>query len=222
MKTFKGMITDTPSPAVPEEFNHPSYLSEGSSYPILKKIGAWPMMDHIDDLGECQAESRFILGVAGQLGLPGNVELVYVWTTQDSLDIPVVAVGRFSDGKKKLVIEGKRDLWKEVDENGNTVRELALLERDHATRKHEGSRYTGTVNYFEACIRVTYGTEPDENGHSVPKVRYYAPGAGVYKNEMQVMTIYSLCEIKYENGQVIIEKVLKEYTDNWWKQPKKK
>lgn len=221
MTTFEGKITGTPSSAVPAELNHPRYLGEGNpAYDILRKVGAWPMMDHIAESGECQAEARFILGVAGQLGLPG-VELVYVWATEDTLDTPVVAVGRLSDGEKQL--EGpprKRDLWKQKDDQGNTVREMALLEREHARKEHEGQPYAETRNYFEACVRVTHGTEVDVTGKPVPKVRYYAPGAGVYRNEMDVMTLYSLCQIRYDAGAVVIEKVVRVYEDGWWRKPK--
>ena len=88
LMTMLGTYTLSPSPSVPGQYLHPTYFNgEG---------GAWPMMDYLSEMGECQAIVRFVGDVIKQVGLAGTIEMVYVFANPSA---PRVAVENTTGNK---------------------------------------------------------------------------------------------------------------------------
>lgn len=195
MRKFR-FYTLRPNPAVPAAYEHPTYFNHGP--------GAWPMADHIDKSGECQAIVRFVRAVIAQVGCPGTADLVVVWADPDvqggqkALEAAVPPGGGLH-GKKK-VVGGKTWYACLVDTHPVEGRIYDVEELN--------SDYMG-LNNFEACLRFEHGGV----------TRYYGGGAGVYDSPDQViLAFYALAWISFAphpNGHrgAKVEKVVKRWRD---------
>jgi hypothetical protein len=173
---------------VPDKYHHPNYMDQPS--PVG---GAWPMVDYMDDSGECQAQVRLQRAVLRELGVPGEAKIYVVW-----------AEPRVQEGKMAL-----EEDW-EVDGNaGLNERRQTLEGEQHATLVDSpvivGKIYPpnhtempdGTVspglNRYEACLRFTADGE----------TKYYGGGAEVFKDKdalLNAPTFWGLVWVEYQPG----------------------
>jgi hypothetical protein len=185
-------------PSIPYAYNHPRYLDDMDMgvYPQRDLGGAWLMAENISATGECQAICRFVRGVLNQIGCPGTVEIVVIWSD------PIVHSGN-------TVLE---DQWG-IGGLGSHPGKIVVGRRWYATLADslvkEGKFIAKRVgrNNFEACLKFTHGG----------KTLYYGGGAGAYKKREDVIhAFYALIwvsERTHPSGEVrwFCEKVVKKY-----------
>ncbi|MGK4006989.1 hypothetical protein WMF31_30485 [Sorangium sp. So ce1036] len=161
-----------PSPRVPREYHHPTYLNNAG--------GAWAMTEYVEETGECQAIVRLVRAMLRQLGIPGRTRMIVVWGD------PNVGGGRralSADLEEKpwagldvTTTSGGR-LWRAALVDG-PVEEGKTYPASH-TRMPDG-RYSPGLNRYEACLEFSHGG----------LTRYYAGGAGVFGDLQQVLSVF--------------------------------
>jgi hypothetical protein len=165
LMTKLGAYVLQPDPSVPPEYGHPTYYRNMGSN---NWGGAWPMMDYLGAYGECQAIVRFVGNVIKQLGMPGSMDMVYVFARPDS---PSVAA---EDKKGGLAFYP-----------GYTLADQEVIINKVYPPSH--SRYQGGgtspgFNNFEACLKFT------DSG----KTKYYGGGTqgADHDTAQQVLTSF--------------------------------
>ncbi|WP_437336673.1 hypothetical protein [Sorangium sp. So ce394] len=161
-----------PSPRVPREYHHPTYLNDQG--------GAWAMTDHVEETGECQAIVRLLRGMLRQLGIPGRTRILVVWGDPN--------VG---GGRKTLSADLEERPWAGLDTTqivGGRVWRAALIDgpveegrtypASH-TRLPDGTLSPG-LNRYEACLEFAHGGV----------TRYYAGGAGVFDSVEPILGVF--------------------------------
>ncbi|WP_437591422.1 hypothetical protein [Sorangium sp. So ce1000] len=161
-----------PSPKVPRKYHHPTYMNDEG--------GAWPMTDHVEESGECQAIVRLIRGMLRQLGIPGRTRMIVVWGDPN--------VG---GGRKTLSADLEEKPWAGLDVakvEGDRVWRAALVDgpvevgrtypASH-TRLPDGTFSPG-LNRYEACLEFSHGGV----------TRYYAGGAGVFDSVEPILGVF--------------------------------
>ena len=191
---FPG-YTLTPDPAVPAEFHHPQYFAQHGQ--VESGAGAWPAADFLMQTAECQAIIRFVRAAMLQVGCPGTMPIVVVWS--DPNDHAKVKEGDWDKGAGGLagvtkVVKGK--LW------WATLADKDVEEGDLIDPGAVG------FNNFEACLKLTHGG----------KTMYYGGGAGDFPTKEEVIEVFTaLCWVSTvvaSNGQrkTRIEKIVKRYS----------
>jgi hypothetical protein len=196
MGLFRG-YTLRPNPAVPSQFDHPTYFNSVG--------GAWPMADHLDKSGECQAIVRFVHAAIKQVGCPGKADLVVVWADPD------VAGG--TKGLEATSPPGGGLYNKTKVVNGRTWAACLVdtypVEGKIYDIEQLNSSYMG-LNNFEACLRFEHGGVK----------RYYGGGAGTYQSPDDVLLAFqALAWVSFGhraatgNNGARVEKVVKRWRD---------
>lgn len=188
-----------PSPKVPAEYHHPTYFNEHG--------GAWPMAEHIEASGECQAIVRLIRGVLFQVGVPGSVNAIVVWAD------PRIKGGRkplFADQEEKpeagldatSVINGRPAIAALVDA---PVEEGKAYPPSHTRMR--GGRLSPGLNRYEACLKLSHRG----------RTRYYAGGAGVFESKERILEVFwGLIWVTFRGGGeegYTVEKIVHQYRD---------
>ncbi|WP_437578758.1 hypothetical protein [Sorangium sp. So ce887] len=161
-----------PSPRVPREYHHPTYLNDQG--------GAWAMTDHVEETGECQAIVRLLRGMLRQLGIPGRTRMLVVWGDPN-----------VDGGRRTLSADLEEQPWAGLDVakvEGGRVWRAALIDgpveegrtypASH-TRLPDGSLSPG-LNRYEACLEFAHGGV----------TRYYAGGAGVFDSVEPILGVF--------------------------------
>ncbi|WP_437984830.1 hypothetical protein [Sorangium sp. So ce117] len=161
-----------PSPRVPRQYHHPTYMNDEG--------GAWPMTDHVEESGECQAIVRLLRGMLRQLGIPGRTRMMVVWGDPN--------VG---GGRRTLSADVEQNPWAGLDVTkveGGRVWRAALVDgpvevgrtypASH-TRMPDGTLSPG-LNRYEACLEFSHGGV----------TRYYAGGAGVFDSIEPILGVF--------------------------------
>ncbi|AUX40214.1 hypothetical protein SOCE26_016130 [Sorangium cellulosum] len=184
-----------PSPKVPRQFHHPTYLNNEG--------GAWAMSDYPEETGECQAIVRLIRGMLRQLGIPGKTRVIVVWGD------PNVGGGREAQsadleeqpwaGLDVAKVEGGRT-WRAALVDG-PVEEGKTYPASH-TRMADGTLSPG-LNRYEACLEFTHGGV----------TRYYAGGAGVFDDVKPILGVFwgLIWFSSTENDGYRVEKIVARY-----------
>ncbi|MCC6557622.1 MAG: hypothetical protein IT372_32110 [Polyangiaceae bacterium] len=187
--------TLSPSPRVPKEYGHPQYFN--------REGGAWPMSDHVEESGECQAIARLFRGVFRQLGVPGDFTVLLVW-----------ADPRVGDGLVPIEVDWEQNPTAGLDATSwsrgrrcvaalvdSPVKEGAVYPPSHT--KMRGGRVSPGLNRYEAFIRLTHDG----------RTRYYAPGAGVYEDgESRLRVFWGLVWVSKARGDGFrVEKIVTRY-----------
>jgi hypothetical protein len=184
-----------PSPKVPRQYRHPTYFNNEG--------GAWAMSDHVEETGECQAIVRLIRAMLRQVGVPGEANVLVVWSD------PGVGKGRTAlsadleeNPRAGLdatgVVNGRRCFAALVDA---PVRVGKTYPASH-TRDSSGAISPG-LNRYEACLEFTHGG----------KTLYYAGGAGVYRDKKSILeTFWGLIWVSAApNDGYRVEKIVARY-----------
>jgi hypothetical protein len=193
---FSG-YTLTPNPHVLPEFHHPRYFAKLKNGEVESGAGAWVAADFLAETAECQAIIRFVRAVMMQVGCPGSMSVIVVWS--DPNDGAKVKEGDWDTGAGGLsgvtkTVHGKTWFASLVDEDPVKVGQLFDI---------------GTIglNNFEACLKlVADGT-----------TMYYGGGAGDYPTKEDVVTAFqALCWISFVNlasgdRKIRIEQIVKRY-----------
>ncbi|WP_437969251.1 hypothetical protein WMF04_08120 [Sorangium sp. So ce260] len=161
-----------PSPRVPREYHHPTYLNDQG--------GAWAMTDHVEETGECQAIVRLLRGMLRQLGIPGRTRMIVVWGDPN-----------VDGGRRTLSADLEQQPWAGLDVvkvEGGRVWRAALIDgpveegrtypASH-TRMPDGTFSPG-LNRYEACLEFAHGGV----------TRYYAGGAGVFDSVEPILGVF--------------------------------
>lgn len=153
LMTILGSYVLMASPDVPAKFGHPTYFKTvaGRLTPN-NEGGAWPMMDYLEKYGECQAIVRFTGNVIKQLGLPGDMEMVFVFARPEN---PLVAAEDKAGGL------GLYQGYALVDEK---VKLNEVYPPSHSEMPGGGS--SPGFNNYEACLKFTDNS----------KTKYYGGG----------------------------------------------
>jgi hypothetical protein len=186
-RTFKGyaLIADKGLAT----FNHPTYFN--------RQGGAWPMADHIDESGECQAIVRFIRAVLMQIGCPGEAKLVVVFASfdvdrgatplEDDIIPPDPDKTKYRpdpDKGGKMGVSGglQRDELRSVKIRG-VDRMVVLGLADSPVKPGQMLEVSTVLNAYEACLKFTFGG----------KMRYY--GGGVpgsdFTSALEVLHVFA-------------------------------
>ncbi|HMI85681.1 MAG TPA: hypothetical protein VK550_16400 [Polyangiaceae bacterium] len=182
--------TLTENPAVPAQFEHPTYLGNAEG-------GAWPLYEYAKYYGECQAICRLTRAMLRQLGIPGKAIITVVWAEP----IGGKAVTKEADWEASPT--SGLNVTRQV--NGRVHRAAlvdgAVIVGKKYSRSHtsmpDGSVSPG-LNRYEACLHF------DADGET----KYYGGGAGVFASKDGVIRAFwglVWCEIQGDGGYIVRE-----------------
>jgi hypothetical protein len=185
-----------PSPRVPPEYDHPRYFNDVG--------GAWPMVENVEESGECQAIVRLVRGMLAQLGVPGEARMLVVWAdpTYGGGSHPLVADWE-EDPRAGLSrtrkVGGKELVAALVD---SPVEEGKVYPPSH-TRTADGRASPG-LNRYEACLEFTHGG----------RTRYYCGGAGITASRRDILRVFwGLVWVEFlgDDEGFRVEKIVRRY-----------
>jgi len=185
-----------PSPRVPPEYDHPRYFNNLG--------GAWPMVEHAEESGECQAIVRLVRGMLAQLGVPGEARMLVVWADPEygGGAHPIVADWEKDPSaglSRRRKVRGKELVAALVD---SPVEEGKVYPPSH-TRAADGRASPG-LNRYEACLEFSHGG----------LTRYYCGGAGVLSSRRDILRVFwglVWVELLGDDEGFRVEKIVRRY-----------
>jgi hypothetical protein len=159
-------------------FSHPDYLNSLG--------GAWPMADYMEDSGECQAIVRFVRDILKQVGVPGTIEIKYVYAdpAHPKTGVEADAGDAYDNTPLALVDQPVKD---------SDIGKVFPPSHTHLS----GGRVSMGFNNYEACMKFTDGGQ----------ALYYPGGTegSLWETPDQVLSgsFYALVKVEnawYPNG----------------------